>query len=426
MVFQSEKDDCGKATVRNYLSCVFRNKAYETAKLDYECKDFQQIEDELLDYGVKCTSYRMDNIWEVKRGELPCICQVKNGDDSHFVLVKSIGKKFLVLIDPQFGERRLSFEEWDGIYLGYVMVFEGNKELKKPKSITIIPKYGQLFYFLSFLCLTLFLCLSRVCMARKDGFLLSMIFFSLFMISLVLTNALGFTLRKTFENKTMLPYLEKTENKKDRKILSDMFQEEIKRYSVVVNSSSAILSLAFLLLFDNLYSSILVFGGLMFSLLHFLLNKKRSKINYLCSIQEQKFIRSRGESKRDKGYYLKASKRANEYLGEKVLIHVVEIRTLAALLRVITPKEDHFSISYFLFRLMTSCSISATRRTIFNACLGNEKKNTLRNSLSYPFGDFLKENEASLGYNKNIPGGDFNGTKENQGLPEQNQNKRKE
>ena len=41
MVFQSEKDDCGKATVRNYLSCVFRNKAYETAKLDYECKDFQ-------------------------------------------------------------------------------------------------------------------------------------------------------------------------------------------------------------------------------------------------------------------------------------------------------------------------------------------------------------------------------------------------
>ena len=75
---------------------------------------------------------------------------------------------------------------------------------------------------------------------------------------------------------------------------------------------------------------------------------------------------------------------------------------------------------------MTSCSISATRRNIFNACLGNEKKNTLRNSLSYPFGDFLKENEASLGYNKNIPGGDFNGTKENQGLPEQNQNKRKE
>ena len=75
-------------------------------------------------------------------------------------------------------------------------------------------------------------------MARKDGFLLSMIFFSLFMISLVLTNALGFTLRKTFENKTMLPYLEKTENKKDRKILSDMFQEEIKRDSVVVNSGS--------------------------------------------------------------------------------------------------------------------------------------------------------------------------------------------
>lgn len=426
MVFQSEKDDCGKAIVRNYLSCVFKNNAYETAKLDSECKNFKQMEEELLNYGVKCSSYRIDSIWALKREELPCICQVKNGDNSHFLLIKRIRKKSVVLFDPQFGERRLSFQEWEGIYLGYARLFEGKKELQKQKNISIISKSGQLLYFVSFISLTLFLCLSRIFMARKDGFLLSMIFFSLFMISFLFVNSLGLTLRKSFEKKTRLPYLEKTENEKDRRALSEMFQEEIKCYSVVVNSSSVILSFAFLLLFDNLYSAILVLGGLIFAFLHFIFDKKKNKINYLCSQQEMKFVRSRGEGKREKGYYRKASKRANEFFYEKVLLKVVEIRTLAALLRVITPKEENFSLSYFLFRLRTSCSISATRRNIANTCLRAEKKNSLRNTLSYPFRDFLKENQASLGYNKNIPGGDFNGTKENQGLPEQNKNKRKE
>lgn len=420
MVFQSNEEECGKACVRNVLAYKFKNREYETATIKQDCKDFLSREEALLEKGIQRSSFKLDDITKISKKELPLICQVINGEQRHFVRVKKIRKDSVIVLDPQFGKRNLSHQEWKSVYQGFTRTYEHGAEREKPKNRSLVPFYGRLLYFVLFLCLTAFLCLSLLFSASKEGFFLGVVFFSLFRISLALTNSLGFALRKQFEEKRRLPYLDKTREKKDRERLSLIFQEEIKRYSSIVNSSSVVLSMAFLLFFDNIYSAFLVVVGLLFSFFRFLLWRKKNYVDYFCTKKENEFVRSRKREKREKKSYKEASRKANEYLGENIILILIEIRCLTVLLRMITQKEESFSLPYFLFRLRTASSFSFTGRNLLKSLYSHEKETRLRNSLSFPLRDFLNEKASPLGYNNDNSGGETNGKKADQGLPEQN------
>lgn len=178
--------------------------------------------------------------------------------------------------------------------------------------------------------------------------------------------------------------------------------------------------MAFLLFFDNIYSAFLVVVGLLFSFFRFLLWRKKNYVDYFCTKKEDEFVRSRKREKREKKSYKEASRKANEYLGENIILILIEIRCLTVLLRMITQKEESFSLPYFLFRLRTASSFSFTGRNLLKSLYSHEKETRLRNSLSFPLRDFLNEKASPLGYNNDNSGGETNGKKADQGLPEQN------
>lgn len=422
MILQSSDGGCGKAVVRNYLSLLFKNKDYECAERKGDCKDFLSLKEEFSSYGVERDAYQRRELKELKKEELPAIAQVRSGEKTHFILVLKRKKGKILVLDPGFGKRWLKEKEADEIFLGHVLVPKKVEEKRKPAGLSLLPLSAQRLYLLFFLLRTVSLCLSLFFFGQEKGRLLSLCFFTLFRVGNALLLFLPLSLRKGFEKKRRLPYLDWTREKNDRASLSKAFQREVNRYSTAVIRANSALAIAFLLLFDSLFSSFLVLISLLFSFFRFLLGKRKAYVDYLCSKKEREFVTSFSEKERDRKKYDEAEKKASSYLGESLLLTLREVRSLATRLLRVTKREESFSLPYFLFRLGSILSFSFITGRILSREKRRREEKRLRNSLSRPLSQFIRGKQRKMGYNKKTPGGNSNGKEADQGLPEQDRN----
>ena len=78
MVYQSGKDDCGKAVVRNMAVLVFGEDDFQILPLREACRDFLSIRRALQNIGIQCIPYAIESLDFVRKEQLPGIAQIKN------------------------------------------------------------------------------------------------------------------------------------------------------------------------------------------------------------------------------------------------------------------------------------------------------------------------------------------------------------
>lgn len=141
-----EKQECGMAC----LSMLLKYHNYNITLLELRNKygvpkdglSFQNMLDICREYNIDACAYRVEkeNVLKLQK---PCIIQWNN--NTHFVLIYKIGKKYVRIMDPAVGELKISIEEFLIRYNMNVFMLEteGNTKDTIKKQVYIIKQQKQ-------------------------------------------------------------------------------------------------------------------------------------------------------------------------------------------------------------------------------------------------------------------------------------------
>lgn len=394
MVYQSYDSDCGKASVRNLLSEVYKDDSYEIVPLNNDCEDFLSIREELLRFDCKYTSYDVDRITQVTGSQLPGIANVSHAGKSHFVLLLKIGKKKVEVLDPQFGRYALSLNEFHDVFLHKMLLKDtiGKKEKHMKKSLLL--RSEKVCYFLCFLfqaILATFLVLST---GSKDAFMPSMISLLGLLGMMVLQSSLNRMILRRLEEKVMMPYLQ-ANRARDMDKLSSLFLLCIKRHSNALSYGFAIYVLMFLLIFNRYFLSFLSLIAIAFLLIRVPLAKEKNKVNRDCSLLEESFREKLNQGdETGKLDYQKAKRKTAEYGLRLSLSYLLEFICCFSLVFIDLSMNERLNINLLCYYLSLSLSLSFVLHRFYVTVLDRSREISCINSLSSPLALFFAEKQG--------------------------------
>lgn len=138
MIFQSEKADCGVASLSMMLR-YYGHRIPESNLRKYfpglsRGTSLKHIADVSSKLGLPADAYHLDTFDDVDSTFLPCVAHWKN---SHFVVLVRKSKNTVTINDPSSGTLKLSRAEFDQSFRGYILSFSSSK--RASLSITISP-----------------------------------------------------------------------------------------------------------------------------------------------------------------------------------------------------------------------------------------------------------------------------------------------
>ena len=135
IVKQDGFKECGAASllsiIRYYGGNISINKLVTLTHTDKFGTSFYYLKEAANEIGLEAIGYKIDNIevfLENKKFK-PFICQLINQNYEHFVVVYSINKKKIKLMDPAVGERSIPIDEFKKMWSGYCLMFSPIKKL---------------------------------------------------------------------------------------------------------------------------------------------------------------------------------------------------------------------------------------------------------------------------------------------------------
>lgn len=135
IVKQDGFKECGAASllsiIRYYGGNISINKLVTLTHTDKFGTSFYYLKEAANEIGLEAIGYKIDNIevfLENKKFK-PFICQLINQNYEHFVVVYSINKKKIKLMDPSVGERIIPIDEFKKMWSGYCLMFSPVKKL---------------------------------------------------------------------------------------------------------------------------------------------------------------------------------------------------------------------------------------------------------------------------------------------------------
>ena len=133
IVKQDGYKECGAASllsiIRYYKGNISINKLIEITHTDKTGTNFYYLKEAASKIGLEAIGYKIeqiDNLSEIKK---PFICQLINQNYEHFVVIYSIKKNKILMMDPAVGERTITFVEFQKIWTGYILIFSPIKKL---------------------------------------------------------------------------------------------------------------------------------------------------------------------------------------------------------------------------------------------------------------------------------------------------------
>lgn len=133
IVKQDGYKECGAASllsiIRYYKGNISINKLIEITHTDKTGTNFYYLKEAASKIGLEAIGYKIeqiDNLSEIKK---PFICQLINQNYEHFVVIYSIKKNKILMMDPAVGERTITLEEFQKIWTGYILIFSPIKKL---------------------------------------------------------------------------------------------------------------------------------------------------------------------------------------------------------------------------------------------------------------------------------------------------------
>lgn len=397
MVYQTDSVHCGKAVVREVLSLLYRDTAFETMEVEEDCFDFLEMKQALASQGVTYAGVEVYDLQELKKKDFPLIVQVKREERLHFAVVTRLRKKKVSIHDPQFGEYSLSLEEFKAEFTGKAMLFVSKGTKPEIMRIRLLTKAEYAGYFSLFLCA----CLSMFFFFYGMKFSLSFPFqitaLTACCVLGILQFGFNFLIQRSLEKRVLFPYLAKVKHKEDYPLLQSVLTETIRRISDSLSYFLAAFGFTLILLWNDYYLSLLILVAVLFSCLRFSSREEKHAAARYCSLKEEAFLKDT-EKKQDE--FFQAKKRAEKLALSLAGGYLIEAMLLSVLILTRMMLRKSFSLDEFLFAIGISLSLSWIADKLFDTLFDESRKNLAINRLSHSFSSFLLQESRALAYNK--------------------------
>lgn len=133
IVKQDGFKSCGAASllsiIRYYHGNISINKLIDLTHTDKTGTNFYYLKEAASVIGLEAIGYKIDNIDDLSKEKRPFICQLIDHNYEHFVVIYSIKKNKIVMMDPAVGERIITKEDFQKISTGYILLFSPKKKL---------------------------------------------------------------------------------------------------------------------------------------------------------------------------------------------------------------------------------------------------------------------------------------------------------
>ena len=403
MVYQSDKNQCGKAVVRTILVIHNEDENFQTSILESDCSNFLEIRDELERNGLFYSGYEIKRVELIEKRKLPAIAQIKNGEKDHFVVIKKITKKKVKIFDPEYGDIDFKHDEFLSIYSGNILLKEHESEKKKVKRLSLLKRKEKLLYGLIFLIETISMAVFLLTLNENIP-LFSMISLFMAIIAVFLQFILNTKVRKRLNKEIFIPYMNLTKNKVDFFSLSKIFDLEVKRFSNIVSYSVLLLNLLFLFTANGIYVFLIAIVSCILALIEFMTKKETNKVTRYCSIKEDTYLNMLSTDPFNASkYFMLASEKSNKLLLNKVVMTIFETIVLTLFIILQMFLVNSFSIANFLVLFFLSFSLIRVSKSVLSSYLDESEEVKKINSLSFPLEKFFS-NDALLSYTNNRGG----------------------
>ena len=143
-VIQDGIKECGAAcllsVIKYYGGNVSLERLLELTKTDKEGTNFYNLGEAAKEIGLISKGYKIDNIDKLHEIEKPFISQMVINNYKHFVVVYKIKNDKITIMDPAKGMKKLSKDEFNNMWTGYILILEPYKKL---------PVYNENNYIVS-------------------------------------------------------------------------------------------------------------------------------------------------------------------------------------------------------------------------------------------------------------------------------------
>jgi len=414
MVYQSFEKECGKACIRDLLFSLYDDSGFKVAEIREDCHDFDSMQKELQGWKADYEGYEVKDLDSLTKANLPAICQVRNGDVSHFVLVKKITKKKVFYDDPQFGPLSLKKNSFSSLSTGKFLIRKNSQKKQTVEKSSLLKTSEKLLYLALFVLETISFLLLGYMLNDERPIQIIIAFGILSLFFVFLQILYNFRLRKKLNSRVLLPYMKVSKEKEDYSFLSKVIALTISNYSTLLSYCVLTVFLLFLLLANGVYLTILALMSIIFGLLR--VERRMSKGNYdrVCSQYESSYLKSL-KGVPDEKAFTESDKKAKDFLFSFFALYVVGLSAIGSALFVIMYLNENVTLNYFLFHFALCLTIAHGVEKMFQTIYEEEKRVSLINSLSMNLPHFLLNKGQAISYTSNTnktSGGEDDGERE--------------
>ena len=144
IVFQDGLKDCGASCllsiIKHYGGNVSIERLLELTKTTKEGTNFYNLQQAAKEIGLISKGYKIDSIDKLYELEKPFISQIVTNNYHHFIVIYKMKNDKITIMDPAKGMIKISKEEYEKIWTGYILILEPYKKL---------PTYDENNYILS-------------------------------------------------------------------------------------------------------------------------------------------------------------------------------------------------------------------------------------------------------------------------------------
>ncbi len=424
MVYQSGKDDCGKAVVRNMAVLVFGEDDFQILPLREACRDFLSIRRALQNIGIQCIPYAIESLDFVRKEHLPGIAQIKNGNKAHFVVVRKIGRKVLV-DDPEFGTYSIKRDEFQQVFMGKMLLMNTKGEKPDRPHLKLFSRGDNFLFTLCFLVQFFSLFLGIFFMGEEETLIFSILFLLLYAIGVGFLFLLSLRVRKRLTREVFLPFLRESRQRSDAPILGRVLDAEVRKAYSLVLYGVFLLNLLAMFASNGLFYSLLAVLGVLLSLSSVLLRRETNRTRRFCSLKETSYLSLLGTSNRNNdALFLESEKKASVFLGIRTATGLLKVALVALVILSYMLVYKMTGLDFFLFGLFLTLGVGQIAEKLSETYLDDSLEARDINALSRSLPLFLLKSRFLVGYTNRAKGGSFGDARNtNSGLSRQDEGK---
>src|SRR5574344_362520 len=125
IVKQEDEEDCGAASLLSIIKYYHGYVPLEIVKNDtltnQRGTNFYNLKVAAESYGFEAYGIKTNNLSELS---FPCIVQVKVGNYYHFIVVYSLEKNSITIMDPSYGKKEEDYQDFFNQYTGYALILK--------------------------------------------------------------------------------------------------------------------------------------------------------------------------------------------------------------------------------------------------------------------------------------------------------------